>query len=187
MATKIYCVDGQREAVITVPLANGRNAIRMEFTRGNSQRGAYYRPATCVIADRAKQAMIESSAMFKTGFIRLYKTIGKEEPLPQPKKTARTGRNLAADSPTDTAPITPADETPATPADSTPAAPADETQANNAPADVAADTTYANVKTMEDARVALKQHGAKAAVLLSETAMKNYMAANGIVFPNFEF
>ncbi len=178
MATKIYCVDGQREAVITVPLANGRNAIRMEFTRGNSQRGAYYRPATCVIADRAKQAMIESSAMFKTGFIRLYKTIGKEEPLPQPSKKSSAPADNKKDN-EEAAPDT-------AQADNTAAGPGDETQANNAP-DEGCGITYANVKTIEDARLALKAHGAKAAVLLSVTAMKNYMAREGIVFPNFNF
>lgn len=183
MATKIYCVDGQREAVITVPLANGRNSIKMEFTRGNSQRGAYYRPATCVIADRAKQSMIESSPMFRTGFIRLYKTIGKEEPLPQPKKNQRSGRTSAAGGQNAAGATT----APAGGAPEFTAAPADETQGNNEQANSANDGTYANVKSIEDARVALKQHGANAAVLLSETAMKNYMAKNGIVFPNFEF
>ena len=179
MATKIYCVDGQREAVITVPLANGRNAIRMEFTRGNSQRGAYYRPATCVIAYRAKQAMIESSAMFKTGFIRLYKTIGKEEPLPQPKNTKPAKGAVAQQA---------EPKTPAKPADEAPTAPAEETQANSFPADAAlSEVPYAYVKTIEEARKALKEHGANAGVLLNVTAMKNYMAANGIVFPNFEF
>ena len=123
--------------------------------------------------------MIESSAMFKTGFIRLYKTIGKEEPLPQPSKKSSAPADNKKEG---------EKAAPAKPADEAPTAPAEETQANSVPADAApSEVPYAYVKTIEEARKALKEHGANAGVLLNVTAMKNYMAANGIVFPNFEF
>lgn len=190
MATKIYGVDGQREAIITVPLANGRNTLKLEFTRGNNNRGAYYRPATCVIADKARQDMIESSPMFKSKMIRLIKVIGTNKPVQESeKKPVRSNARLAAlaaekkrreeaaNQNNKTASVNEADVNQS-----------EESQANSAPADVNANNVpYAGVKTIQDARVALKAHGANAGVLMNVSAMKNYMAANNIEFPNFKF
>ena len=175
MATKIYGVDGQREAIITVPLGNGRNSMKVEFKRGNNQRGAYYKPATHMAASEAEQAMIESSPMFKTGLIRLVKTIETEDDVKkaaEQKKTSDTGaRNTRQQS------------------QQTKQEPAQEDEKENNDTTDANDTTVSipEVTTIEEARVALKAHGANAGVLMNETAMKNYMAKHGIVFPNFEF
>lgn len=183
MATKIYGVDGQREAIITVPLANGRNSLKLEFTRGNNNRGAYYRPATCVIADKARQEMVESSPLFKNKLIRLVKTIGTDKPVEQteqkkkPAISAAKAAALAAEKQKREAAAQAAAEA-AAQADEQPAPVADNDEKT---------TVMDDVTSMEEARLALKKHGAKAAVLLSETAMKNYMARNNIVFPNFEF
>jgi len=177
MATKIYGVDGQREAIINVPLGNGRNSMKVEFKRGNNQRGAYYRPATHMAASEAEQAMIESSPMFKMGLIRLVKTIETEDDVKkaaeQKKKSdtgARNTRQQSQQTKTETAP-------------------GQENEKDNDDTTDANDTTVSipEVTTIEEARVALKAHGANAGVLMNETAMKNYMAKNGIVFPNFEF
>lgn len=182
MATKIYGVDGQREAILTIPLGNGRNTLQIEFKRGNNQRGAYYRPATHVAASEAEQAMIESSPLFKTGMIRLVKTIETEEDRqkkenPAPARQSRGGRT----SNTNTKPENP-------PTDEG-AAGGDDKNENNTEGEGDGSNTVSipEVKTIEEARVALKAHGANAGVLMNETAMKNYMAKNGIVFPNFEF
>ena len=175
MATKIYGVDGQREAIITVPLGNGRNSMKVEFKRGNNQRGAYYKPATHMAASEAEQAMIESSPMFKTGLIRLVKTIETEDDVKkaaeQKKKSDTGARNTRQQS------------------QQTKQEPAQEDEKENNDTTDANDTTVSipEVTTIEEARVALKAHGANAGVLMNETAMKNYMAKHGIVFPNFEF
>lgn len=177
MATKIYGVDGQREAIINVPLGNGRNSMKVEFKRGNNQRGAYYKPATHMASSEAEQAMIESSPMFKTGFIRLVKTIETEDDVKkaaeQKKKSdtgARNTRQQSQQTKTETAPE-------------------QENEKDNDDTTDANDTTVSipEVTTIEEARVALKAHGANAGVLMNETAMKNYMAKHGIVFPNLEF
>lgn len=173
MATKVYGVDGQREAILTVPLANGRNTLRLEFTRGNNQRGAYYKPATYVSVSAAEQAMIESSPMFKTGTIRLVRTIGSSVQEETPAEPSRPGRNNRK--PQAEAAHTSASEI----KDEKTVAP-DESTDNGG-------LSFPEVTTIEQARVALKAHGANAGVLMNETAMRNYMTKNGIVFPNFKF
>lgn len=175
MATKVYGVDGQREAILTVPLANGRNTLRLEFTRGNSQRGPYYKPATYVCVSDAEQAMIETSAMFKTGVIRLVRTIDTVKNDETPAKPARNSGKPQKPAPhPESAPISDPAPKP------TPAGSTDGDAGNGG-------MNFPEVTTIEQARVALKAHGANAGVLMNETAMKNYMAKNGIVFPNFQF
>ena len=185
MATKVYGVDGQREAILTVPLANGRNTLRLEFTRGNNQRGAYYKPATYVSVSAAEQAMIESSPMFKTGTIRLVRTIGgsvQDETPASPQKPVRNSRRQQ----TQTAPVTEPEPTNEI-ADA--AAEGGDNGSMNAAAEGGDNggMNFPEVTTIEQARVALKAHGANAGVLMNETAMRNYMARNGITFPNFKF
>lgn len=183
--TKIYGVDGKREAVMMIPLGNGRNEMQVTFKRGNDLRGANYRPATFACANRIEQLMIESSSLFKTGVIRLVKVIGTAEPVETKKKgTNRTGRenkgagNSTAANPSPTPDNTVLDNN----AGDNSGAGGNDTTPNAATV-----TEMPDVKTIEDARIALKARGANAGVLMNKSAMKNFMVANKIKFPNFNF
>lgn len=185
--TKIYGVDGKREAVMMIPLGNGRNEIQVTFKRGNDLRGANYRPATYACANRIEQLMIESSALFKTGVIRLIKVIGTAETVTETKKrnNRNGGRATGSDSKSNSQTTGNNNDAP------------NPTGSNDNNADAGGNTTLTpnadgvteipEVTTIEEARVALKARGANAGVLMNKSAMKNYMVANKIKFPNFNF
>ena len=170
--TKIYGVDGKREAVMMIPLGNGRNEMQVTFKRGNDLRGANYRPATYACANEIEQLMIESSSLFQTGVIRLIKVIGTSEPAAEnKKKDKRAGRansNAGGTNPN-------------------PQENGSVTDTGVEPPDGDEVSVIPEVTTIEEARVALKARGANAGVLMNKSAMKNYMIANKIKFPNFNF
>lgn len=183
--TKIYGVDGKREAIMMIPLGNGRNEIQVTFKRGNDLRGANYRPAIYACANRIEQLMIESSMLFKTGVIRLIRVIGTAESVgDQTKKDKpRTGRNnRGANKNGDN---TNSENTEGTVEGSGSSLDAGSNADNTPNGDDV--TMIPEVKTIEEARLALKARGANAGVLMNKTAMKNFMTANKIKFPNFNF
>lgn len=164
--TKIYGIYGFTQAKIQVPIGSGAAYLMLEFTKGNTQPGPYYRPATYVSASRTEQQMIENSPIFGHKII-LYKSFGEEE-VEQPK--------------TQNAPNPLANPVPkvAKPAEPSPAPTQEKTPAPEM-------ASYPDVTNIDEARVVLKSAGAKATQLASEDAMKKFMEKKNIVFPNFNF
>lgn len=169
--TKIYGIYGYRELNIHIPLANGRNFIQREFTRGNPQQDAYYRPATYISSDRTEQAMIEGSPLFGRQ-IKLIRTCddGQDEAQqPQPAqmvKPASKGTSRTSRRPVKVVAQQPEPE------------PEDESE-NDPAAEVHDDIT-----TREELIAFLKARGAKAAVLLDEGKMAQFIADQNLSFPN---
>ena len=178
--TKIYGIYGYRELNIRIPLGNGRNFIQREFTRGNPQQGAYYKPATYISSDRTEQAMIESSPMFGRQ-IKLIRTCDDgpedaQQPKPEQQFKAATARTSRT-SRTSRGPVKVV-------------APASVQEPDNGPAEdseaPAEDNVeeYDEITSREDLIAFLKTRGAKAAVLLNDDKMVQFIAEHNLSFPN---
>lgn len=95
--TKIYGIYGVRQALIQIPVGDGKAYLMREFTKGNPQGGPYYRPATYVSVDTTEQAMIENSKLFNHQ-ITIFRQFGEEAPKPaaEPVQAAKPATNPAA-------------------------------------------------------------------------------------------
>ena len=174
--TKIYGIYGYRELNIHIPLGNGRNYIQREFTRGNPQQGAYYRPATYVSSDVAEQAMIESSPMFGRQ-IKLIRTCDDGDGAQtQPVQAVKPAVKVSRSSRGPVKVVTPA-PTP-TPAPAPVAEQADGSQSGDET------EVHGEITTREELIPFLKARGAKAAVLLDNDKMAQFIADNNLSFPN---
>lgn len=174
--TKIYGIYGVREANICIPLGNGRNSMQREFTRGNPQQGAYYRPATYMSVTKAEQDMIESSPLFGKK-IKLVRTCDDGEQQeeqraaesPKPTRTERRASGpvkivqpVETTTPvTQTAPVT--DPDPQTDGEF---------------------EVHEEITTREELVAFLKTRGAKATVLASDEKIAQFIADQGFSFPN---
>ena len=168
--TKIYGIYGYREVNIRIPLGNGRNFMQREFTRGNPQQGAYYRPATYVSSDKTEQNMIESSPMFGRQ-IKLIRTCGEtteqevQTERQQPKRQAHSSRG------------------PIKVVEQPKQEPVAEPESDAAQEDDAAEI-HDEITTREELIAFLKSQGAKATVLASNDKMAQFIADRNLSFPN---
>lgn len=155
--TKVYGIYGRTTVELTLQV--GKATLPLVFERGCLDR-KNFRPAVYMTSKPAIQAMIENSPLFGTT-IQLVRTFGARE---QVETTS------AVSAPIKKAPV----EKVATP-----------TAAGPNPAPTV--TEAPEVTSLAEAAAYLKAHGAKAANVAGEEAMKKYMAKIGVIFPNFNF
>lgn len=165
--TKIYGIYGYREVNIHIPLGNGRNFIQREFTRGNPQQGAYYRPATYVSSDSVEQSMIESSPMFGRQ-IKIYRVCDDE--TQDQVKEAKPVKVVRKSGPVKVV-------------SASAAKPATESAGTADCADDEAEV-HTEITTRDELVAFLKSRGAKATVLASDDRMAGFIADNNLSFPN---
>ena len=61
---KFYGIYGKTTAMVRIEVNGGKAYLQCEFTRGNPNPGAAYRPAVYVSSSRAEQDIIEGSQYF---------------------------------------------------------------------------------------------------------------------------
>lgn len=76
---KIYGIHGRTQALIKVPVNNGRAWIECEFKHGRIGAGIANRPATYPTSDITEQNIIENSPFFGN-MIFLHRASGSDEP-----------------------------------------------------------------------------------------------------------
>lgn len=83
MATKIYKLNQKKNvAIFDVPVNDGKMMVTFTFKDGNQFMTNM--PARCTLRDEFYQNLLESTQMFKSGVIKLERTIEDK-----PKKTAK--------------------------------------------------------------------------------------------------
>lgn len=102
---KFYGIYGRTTAIVRIEANKGKAYLECEFTRGNPNPGAHYKPATYVTSSEAEQSIIENSPYFPN-VIKLIRIVNNEPAKPvaaeKSKKSAVakeypevTGRNGA--------------------------------------------------------------------------------------------
>lgn len=78
---KFYGIYGRTTAIVRIEANGGKAYLECEFTRGNPNPGAHYKPATYVTSSEAEQSIIESSHYFPN-LIKLIRVVNNEPVKP---------------------------------------------------------------------------------------------------------
>lgn len=87
---KVYGIHGRTQALIKVPVNNGRAWIECEFKHGRIGAGIANRPATYPTSDSTEQNIIENSPLFGP-LIFLHRVAAAETPAPAKQDTPAVG------------------------------------------------------------------------------------------------
>lgn len=206
MMQRTYAVFGLMEYTINVTL--GSRQLKIPFTDGIASKDGV-RPATYTTSNPVVQFAIESSKHFKSGRVKILKTIGEAAPDAISVSEAKAAREKAEAAAKEKAAEDNTDKDATPEADKTEEEKEEAPEANNADAeekeiDEAADTEDKQAETQgtdeeettsngikvscwDDAREYLISNcGGKAKTLRSKKAVLEYAAAHNVVFVGLE-